>query len=67
LTTKGQDLYPVLLAVMAWGDTYKTDTPPLRLIHTPCGHPGAPTMNCAHCGQPVRWREMSAEYQPTAW
>jgi len=27
LTTKGQDLYPVLLAIMAWGDTYMTDTP----------------------------------------
>ncbi len=67
LTTKGQDLYPVLLAVMAWGDTYTTDTPPLRLIHNPCGHPADPTMTCAHCGQPVRWREMSAEYQPTAW
>jgi len=67
LTTKGQDLYPVLLAVMAWGDTYTTDTPPLRLTHTPCGHPADPTMTCAHCGQPVRWREMSAEYQPTAW
>lgn len=67
LTTKGQDLYPVLLAIMAWGDTYTTDIPPLRLTHTPCGHPADPTMTCAHCGQSVRWREMSAEYQPNAW
>ena len=67
LTTKGQDLYPVLLAIMAWGDTYMTDTPPVLLTHTPCGHPADPAITCAHCGQPVRWRETSAEYQPTAW
>ena len=67
LTTKGADLYPVLLSPTAWGDKYKNDVPPMRLIHRNCGHPAEPRMTCAHCGQPVSWREMTAEFQPDAW
>ena len=67
LTEKGQALYPVLLSIMVWGDTYKTETPPVRLRHTVCGHEAAPAMTCAHCGEPVRWRDMSADFQQGAW
>ena len=37
LTRKGLDLYPVLLALMEWGDRYKVDDPPVRLFHKACG------------------------------
>jgi len=67
LTTKGADLYPVLLSLAAWGDKYKNAVPPVRLIHRACGHAADPRMNCAHCGEPLSWREMTAEYQPGAW
>jgi DNA-binding HxlR family transcriptional regulator len=67
LTTKGADLYPVLLSITAWGDKYKNDVPPMRLIHRRCGHLAEPHMTCAHCGRPVSWTEMTAEYQPDAW
>ena len=67
LTKKGQDLYPVLLAVMSWGDTYKNDTPPVRLVHRPCGHEAHPRMTCSHCAEPLSWREMGAEFEPDAW
>jgi DNA-binding HxlR family transcriptional regulator len=67
LTVKGQALYPVLLSLMSWGDTYKNETPPVRLTHNVCGHDAAPTMTCTHCGEPVRWRDMSADFQPGAW
>jgi len=67
LTTKGADLYPVLVALMAWGDRYCTDVPPVRLIHRGCGHGAEPRMTCGHCTEPVSWREMSAEFAPGAW
>jgi hypothetical protein len=67
LTTKGADLYPVLVSLTTWGDKYKHDVPPMRLIHQCCGHPADPHMTCAHCGKPVSWRDMTAELQPGAW
>jgi DNA-binding HxlR family transcriptional regulator len=67
LTSKGADLYPVLVCLVAWGDKYKNDIPPMRLIHRKCGHAAAPRMTCGHCGQTVSWREMTAEFQPDAW
>jgi DNA-binding HxlR family transcriptional regulator len=67
LTTKGADLYPVLLSLMGWGDKYQNDVPPVRLIHRGCGHPAEPRMTCAHCAEPLSWREMSAEFEPDAW
>jgi DNA-binding HxlR family transcriptional regulator len=40
LTTKGRDLYPTLVALMQWGDTYLADgPPPLELQHQDCGAP----------------------------
>jgi DNA-binding HxlR family transcriptional regulator len=40
LTTKGRDLYPTLVALMQWGDTYLSDgPPPLELQHADCGAP----------------------------
>jgi len=67
LTNKGADLYPVLLSLAAWGDKYKNAHPPVRLFHRACGHAADPRMTCAHCGEPLSWREMTAEYQPGAW
>ena len=38
LTRKGRDLYPTLVALMQWGDTYLADgPPPLELQHRDCG------------------------------
>jgi DNA-binding HxlR family transcriptional regulator len=53
LTEKGRDLYRVVLAMLAWGDTWTADAdgPPLELLHVPCGHPAAPEYVCGHCGE----------------
>jgi DNA-binding HxlR family transcriptional regulator len=67
LTTKGADLYPVLVALMNWGDTYENDVPPVRLVHRGCGQRAEPRTTCAHCGEQITWREMTAEVAPTAW
>ena len=39
LTEKGLDLYPVLAAILAWGDKYlgDADGSPLQLTHRDCG------------------------------
>src|SRR4051794_24989344 len=41
LTSKGRDLYPTLVALMAWGDRYLSDDGivPLELRHRDCGAP----------------------------
>jgi DNA-binding HxlR family transcriptional regulator len=41
LTDKGLDLYPVLVALMEWGDRYTggADGPPVLLRHRDCGEP----------------------------
>ncbi|GAB7003282.1 helix-turn-helix domain-containing protein [Nocardioides sp. AN3] len=67
LTGKGSELYPVLVALMSWGDKYKNDVPPVRLIHRACGHEADPQLTCAHCAKPVSWREMTANFEPDAW
>ena len=41
LTEKGFDLYPVLAAVVEWGNRYLADAdgPPIELVHRDCGAP----------------------------
>jgi DNA-binding HxlR family transcriptional regulator len=53
LTEKGRDLYPVLLALLGWGDRWANagSPPSLTLTHRTCGHHLTPTTTCAHCGE----------------
>jgi DNA-binding HxlR family transcriptional regulator len=55
LTDAGRDLYPVMLALMAWGDRWRAggEPPPLTLIHRRCGHPVTPAVVCPDCGEPL--------------
>ncbi len=55
LTEKGEQLFPVLIALMRWGDVWEPATdagPPILLLHTACGHDTAAQLTCSHCGQP---------------
>jgi len=49
LTEKGLDLYPVLVALMEWGDRYAGDAdgPPVLLRHRDCGEPVRLQLTCA--------------------
>jgi len=49
LTPKGLDLYPVLVAVAAWGDRYLADPegPPVEFVHRDCGEPVQLQLSCA--------------------
>jgi DNA-binding HxlR family transcriptional regulator len=48
LTAKGFDLYPVMIAVAAWGDRYlaEPEGPPLEFVHRDCGSGLRPELHC---------------------
>jgi len=54
LTQKGLDLYPVLVALMAWGDEYAVgpEGPGVELTHRDCGQPVELHLSC-RAGHPV--------------
>jgi DNA-binding HxlR family transcriptional regulator len=54
-TDKGKDLYPVLLALMSWGDRWYAGAagPPARIHHLTCGEDTAVVLACASCGDPL--------------
>lgn len=68
LTEKGIDLYPVLLALVRWGDRWEADSagPPVLYRHKGCGAVAMPTLHCAQCGEPVAARDMQPQPQPGA-
>ncbi|CAM3262493.1 helix-turn-helix domain-containing protein [Nocardioides dubius] len=49
LTAKGFDLYPVLIAIAAWGDRYLADPegPPVEFVHAGCGEQMQVALSCA--------------------
>jgi DNA-binding HxlR family transcriptional regulator len=54
LTEKGLDLYPVPLAMLAWGDRWVFGgEPPVRLTHEACGRPLTPILTCSACAEPI--------------
>ena len=58
LTDKGLDLYPVLVALMQWGDRYAGGPagPPVLLRHRDCGEPVQLQLTCqaGHVGDSAR-------------
>ena len=62
LTEKGLDLYPVILAIVSWGDRHYADErgPPILRRHKACGCDFQPVMSCSECGEAVGAREVEA-------
>ncbi len=58
LTPKGADLFPVLVALMKWGDRWLDDRGgPIELLHRDCGEPVEVSLHCA-AGHEVRSGEI---------
>jgi DNA-binding HxlR family transcriptional regulator len=55
LTAMGHDFFPVLTAIMGWGDRWLDGGagPPITLRHTTCGHATHAEVHCAHCDGPL--------------
>lgn len=59
LTAAGRELVPVLLALTAWGDRWRSpDGPPIVSSHH-CGSTAAPAIVCADCSEPITPESMS--------
>ncbi len=67
LTAKGRELFPVIVALLQWGDRwYAQDGPPAILLHDACGHPAEARFTCAHCGEALDPRATHAVPGPGA-
>lgn len=60
LTTKGIDLYPIVVSLLTWGDRWMQPdgAGPLKLRHTPCGEIVVPELRCPTCDEAIDPREM---------
>jgi DNA-binding HxlR family transcriptional regulator len=64
LTDKGRDLFPVVAAMVAWGDKWASpDGAPIRLLHR-CGEFAEPTVSCDKCGEPLSLKDVRAKAGP---
>jgi DNA-binding HxlR family transcriptional regulator len=55
LTEKGRALFPVITALLQWGDDWAAGPagPPVHLLHSPCGEAIHPRLTCPQCGGEV--------------
>jgi len=66
LTKAGRDLFPAVIAIMRWGDTYLAgpEGPPIVLRHESCGSPTRPHLTCDKCGEEINTRNVRPERGP---
>lgn len=66
LTEKGVDLYPVIAALLRWGDRWMDQGagPPVRLGHRTCGHTMTPMLACSECGEELRPSDLTLRSGP---
>lgn len=64
LTPKGRDIYPILIAMMEWGDTWyaSPEGPPLVLTHKSCKKLLKHQMICTACGENVVAGDMEFQF-----
>lgn len=68
-TKKGVELYPVMLALLKWGDDWllePRESPPLALFHKKCGNWTRCRIVCSECGEEVNVREAAYRDGPGA-
>ncbi|WFU41905.1 helix-turn-helix domain-containing protein [Bradyrhizobium sp. CB82] len=68
LTQKGLDLYPVVMAIVHWGDTHMVDERgrPMLHEHKSCGKMFDPVLVCSECGEPIVAKEVHVHAGPGA-
>ena len=60
LTVAGEELRPVLLSLMQWGDRWANPEPTLGFVHT-CGEEVELVHTCRACGEEVTGRDLRAK------
>jgi DNA-binding HxlR family transcriptional regulator len=68
LTQRGLDLYPIVMAIVHWGDTHMVDERgrPLLHEHKSCGKLFDPVMICSECREPIKARQVHVRAGPGA-
>ncbi len=67
-TRKGEELLPITLALLSWGDHYYADPkegPPVVLRHDPCGSDLSPRTVCTCCGKEATAQTVSIRIDRT--
>ncbi|MFE3545733.1 winged helix-turn-helix transcriptional regulator [Nocardia sp. NPDC059177] len=65
LTEKGHAIYPILMAIRDWGDTYLApDGPPVEYRHQGCTGEAHTHLTCDECGTEVTARDITPEPGP---
>jgi len=70
LTRAGLDLFPAIVVLMRWGDTYLAGPggPPIALRHQACGELADAYLACRNCGEEITAHDVTPEpgpgYQP---
>lgn len=62
LTRKGEALFPIIMSLTHWGDSWMSEqqSPPLKLIHTRCQQRTQPQLVCDQCGDDLNARNTIA-------
>jgi DNA-binding HxlR family transcriptional regulator len=67
LTSKGVDLWPVVVALLKWGDRHAAPAgPPVVLEHRECGGEVDDRRRCARCGADLEASDVEARRGPGA-
>ena len=68
LTQKGLDLYPVIMAIVHWGDVHMAGKKgrPLLHRHATCGHHFDPVQVCSECAEALDPRQVFVDPGPGA-
>ena len=51
LTARGRDLFPIISALMAWGDAHAAPHGAPMIVKHACGHPAGHRIVCESCGE----------------
>jgi DNA-binding HxlR family transcriptional regulator len=68
LTQKGLELYPIVMAIVHWGDVHMAGRKGRPLIHRHlnCGKTFDPVMVCSECGEPLDPKQVRVHRGPGA-
>jgi DNA-binding HxlR family transcriptional regulator len=68
LTDKGKALFPVISALMQWGDQWAQGPsgPPVLVVHDTCGQVTQPILTCPHCRGDITTKNTHTEPGPGA-
>lgn len=66
LTVKGLDLYPIIMSMMKWGDTWLDEGlgAPVEYTHKLCDHKFTPVLVCSECGEPINAKNVQPSPGP---